>query len=689
MLPILRSNKRFAWLFLLALFMIASAQTVFAREPVFSAPSTRVKAPNQKPWPQNSFLVLAYHDVDDEVADQRFLAVTTKKLIAEFAWLRENGYQPVSVQQIIDANQGKLILPEKAVLLTFDDGYRSFYTRVYPLLKLYDWPAVLAPVGQWIGAPATQKMIDFGGLPVPREHFTNWEEVREMHNSGLVEMASHTNNLHFGQPANPQGNTQPAAASLQYLPAQKRYETHEEFDKRIGADVTAITTDLIAATGVRPRAWVWPYGAMHGRTWQLAQEQGYQLSFSLDSGLANTRDLNNIPRYLISNDQSLEAFASSISSIRERPTQRVAHVDLDYIYDPDPEQQERNLGALVQRIQDMRVTMVYLQAFADPQGDGLVREVYFPNRVLPMRADLFNRAAWQLRTRGGVEVFAWMPTLAIDLDNSYTRVQRATLANNATDAQASAEQPHYHTAEQEYRRLSFFDPRVRQAVKTLYEDLGWQSSINGIIFHDDALLREDEDMSAPAQAAYAAAGFKGPFPLPSDTPEAEKERWMRFKTQALTAFTLELMDAARSVRGNVLKSARNIYVNTLLEPESERWFAQNYQDSLAAYDWVAPMVMPLMEKVPPAQIPAWLDRVVDAAQATPGAMSRTVFEVQAVDWNNGQQRRIPTREITDWLRQLNMRGARHFGYYPDDFASNHPDVKTLREHLSNYWFPHQ
>lgn len=679
MLHINQSHKHITRRTVLALPLIFTMHSAFAREPVFSLPDSRPIAANEKPWPVNSFLVLAYHDVNDNEPDQRFLAVTTNKMIAEFAWLRENGYTPISVQQIIDANQGLITLPPKAVLLTFDDGYSSFYTRVFPILKEYNWPALLAPVGNWVGAPDTQETVDFGGLEVPRTHFTTWEQIREMSDSGLVEIASHTENLHFGHLANPQGNTQPAAASLRYFDDQKRYESHAEFDQRIRADVTAITSDITHATSKRPRAWVWPYGAQHGRTWQLAKEQGYQLSFTLDTGLANANNLDNIPRYLISDDQSLEAFANSIVNLRETSTRRIAHVDLDYIYDPDPVQQELNLGELVQRIQDMRINTVFLQAFADPHADGLVREVYFPNRVLPMRADLFNRAAWQLRTRSNVEVFAWMPTLAVDLDDSYPRVK--TVSNNSSENGT----PHHYVDPAEYRRLSFFDPRVRETMKMLYEDLAWQASFNGIIFHDDALLREDEDVSEPALAAYEAAGFIGPYPMVHAS-EDERQRWMRFKTQALTDYTLELLEATKAVRGDIVKSARNIYVNTILMPESERWFAQNYIDSLAAYDWVAPMVMPLMEKIPRRQIPQWLNQVVDAVKVVPGALDKTIFEVQAVDWNADKRRELTTQEMTSWLRQLNIRGARHMAYYPDDFARNHPNVQLMREHLSNYWF---
>lgn len=95
------------------------------------------------------------------------------------AWLRDNGYQPISVQQILDAHDGKIVLPEKAVLLTFDDGYSSFYTRVWPLLKAYNWPALWAPVGSWVDAPANKK-VDFGGLMTARDKFATRKMVEEM-----------------------------------------------------------------------------------------------------------------------------------------------------------------------------------------------------------------------------------------------------------------------------------------------------------------------------------------------------------------------------------------------------------------------------------------------------------------------------------------------------------------------------
>ena len=142
---------------------------------------------------------------------------------------------------------------------------------------------------------------------------------------------------------------------------------------------------------------------------RIAADNGYQMALTLEGTPGQLDQLMNVPRLLLANDPPLGAFGNAVVGVERSSMMRVAHVDLDYVYDPDPEQTNRNLGELVQRILDMRVTTVFLQAYSDPAGDGLVRSVYFPNRWLPVRADLFNRVAWQLLTRAGVNIYAWMP----------------------------------------------------------------------------------------------------------------------------------------------------------------------------------------------------------------------------------------------------------------------------------------
>lgn len=640
-------NTRFSASLILLGWLCLSA-SVCAQAFSFIAPKARPQLEASKPWPQNQFLVLAYHDVEDDAADQRYLSVRTSALNEQISWLLHNGYHIISVQDILDAHDGKKTLPPKAVLLSFDDGYSSFYTRVWPLLQTWNVPALWAPVGSWVDTPENQK-VNFGGLMTPRDRFATWDMVRELSRSPLIEIGSHTWASHYGIPANPQGSREPAIANRFYDKATGRYETDRQFNQRIGDDVRKVTEKITQVTGKAPRAWVWPYGAANGTSLAIARQQGYQLAFTLEDGLGNVQELGNIPRLLIAGNPSLKAFASTVSQVQEHDPVRVMHVDLDYVYDPDPAQQTQNINKLIQRVYDMKISHVFLQAFADPQGDGRIKALYFPNRRLPVRADLFNFVSWLLQTRAGVKVFAWMPVLSFDLDPALPRVQRR---DRQTGQLREATEP--------YIRLSPWDPQVRQQVTDIYEDLARYASFNGILFHDDAVLTDVDD---GAQSTT------------------------RQKSQTLIGFTHALSLAVKHIRGPQIKTARNMFALPILQPESEAWFAQDLDDFLAEYDWTVPMAMPLMESIPADESDAWLARLVKAVATRPGALDKTIFELQARDWDKKPQRAVSDSQLAQWMRVLQLNGVKNYGYYPDDFINNQPDITRIRPVFSSYWYP--
>ena len=203
-------------------------------------------AASSQSGPEN-VIVLCYHDVRDEVGgsfvwntsqtgasglvsagereslDAEQYTTSTRNLASHFDWLRAHGYHIISLQQLVDARTGHGALPDKAVLLTFDDGLRSVYTKVFPLLKAFKYPAVVAVVGAWADLSPGGK-VENGAHPFYREDFATWNQLREMQDSGLVEIASHTFDQHHGIPANPQGNLIPAVATHAYDPTLRTYE---------------------------------------------------------------------------------------------------------------------------------------------------------------------------------------------------------------------------------------------------------------------------------------------------------------------------------------------------------------------------------------------------------------------------------------------------------------------------------
>ena len=200
---------------------------------------------------------------------------------------------------------------------------------------------MLAFVGRWIETPAGET-VPYGDLQVPREHFMSWDQIREVADSKLVEIASHSHDLHHGEPANPQGNTQPAMTRRRYDQATGQYETDKAYRQRLAEDFTRNSILFEERLGHRPRVMVWPYGEYNGLARELATEQGMELTLTLKSGVNQPDNLANVRRDLILYDPGLADFVWTLRHPTDpNPPQRVVHADLDYVFDPDPAQQKK------------------------------------------------------------------------------------------------------------------------------------------------------------------------------------------------------------------------------------------------------------------------------------------------------------------------------------------------------------
>ena len=634
---------------------------------VFCAPLTWAKASSS----DQTLTVIGYHEI---INKQNALipeyAVSSAQFEKHIEWLKKNGYHFISVDQLLQAHAGKARLPAKPVLLTVDDGYESFYQNAYPIIKANKIPAVLAVVGSWL-EPAENQKINFSDEIIPRNAMLSWEQLKEMQNSGLVEIASHSYNLHRGILGNPQGNSEPAAVTRLYDPKTASYEDDLHYQQRITEDLRH-NNQLLKAHGIQsPRVMVWPYGRYNLQTVSIAKHLGMPIAISLDDGADSVKSaLNQLNRILVDGNMSTNDLAQEIENRQKnlgdnnRP-QKIMHIDLDYIYDPNPAQQERNLSNLLDRIETMKVNTVYLQAFSDPDANGSADMVYFPNRYLPMRADLFNRVAWQIQTRTHVSrVYAWMPLLAWELPKNNP------VANDVVVTQQSGDSAHLNMG---YKRLSPFSSDARKTIAGIYTDLAKSVPFNGILFHDDTTLSDYEDASPQAMQAYASIG------LPSDLAairnnDADLQKWTAFKTKSIDDFALSLAADVRQYQPFLL-TARNLYAQVALKPYAENWYSQSLEESLRRYDFTAIMAMPYMEQAP--NTAQFYQDIVHRVKKYPNGIKKTVFELQAVDWRSNQK--IPSDEMAKTIQSLYEQGAMHVAYYPDDPIKDHPDSSVMRK----------
>ena len=119
--------------------------------------------------------VLNYHQINDR--DENSLTVHTDEFDEQMKYLSDNGYHTITPEEMMDAWENGTPLPEKPVILTFDDGYVDNYKNAYPILEKYNLKGTIFLISDFIGT---------------YPNYMTWAQVDEMQQSGLIDFESHT-----------------------------------------------------------------------------------------------------------------------------------------------------------------------------------------------------------------------------------------------------------------------------------------------------------------------------------------------------------------------------------------------------------------------------------------------------------------------------------------------------------------
>jgi peptidoglycan/xylan/chitin deacetylase (PgdA/CDA1 family) len=130
--------------------------------------------------------ILMYHAVaDSPSAATRRLSVTPRSLDEQIAFLVDHGFTGMTFADLADAFETGRALPERPVVLTFDDGYADFAEAAWPILRCYGFPATVFVTTGWIADAGPHA----AGSPLDR--MLNWSQIRELAVAG-IEIGAHS-----------------------------------------------------------------------------------------------------------------------------------------------------------------------------------------------------------------------------------------------------------------------------------------------------------------------------------------------------------------------------------------------------------------------------------------------------------------------------------------------------------------
>jgi len=197
--------------------------------------------PGEQP-PIKGIPVLMYHSVGTEKNNDA--VITRERFSEQMNYLRQNQYQPISLDELEAYLGGSGKLPTKPVVLTFDDGYRDTYEVVFPILKQHGFKSVLFIPATFVGNRLT------------------WQELQEMKAAGM-EIASHS------YTHRDLGKMSPAEQ------AEEIAQSKEILDRNLQQDT---------------RYFCYPNSSYNQVTLRLLRETGFTMAFTIDAGWVKSGD---------------------------------------------------------------------------------------------------------------------------------------------------------------------------------------------------------------------------------------------------------------------------------------------------------------------------------------------------------------------------------------------------------------
>lgn len=224
--------------------------------------------------------VLMYHHLSEKPMPQFPWVLSVDRFDDQMNLLKQEGFHVINMAEYREFMLNNGAVPDNAVLLTFDDGYESFYKLAFPVLQKYGYTAVNFVIVSTIDHPDPNS--------VPK---LTWEQMREMKHAGMG-FYSHTYDLHHYGVVDAEGGQRPAASALLYVDDENRNEMNVEYYSRVTRDLAKAEQRLKEELGNTDSAIAFPYGSYNDRLLAVCDSLGISLTFKIEDGINTRADRN-------------------------------------------------------------------------------------------------------------------------------------------------------------------------------------------------------------------------------------------------------------------------------------------------------------------------------------------------------------------------------------------------------------
>lgn len=210
--------------------------------------------------------IIMYHSVLKDTDLSGKFVVTPTEVENDIKYFQKAGYTSVSIREVIDYTENGGTLPEKPIMLTFDDGCYNNYGYVLQLLKQYGEKAVFCVVGEYADKYTEENIANM------TYGYMRWSEINEMMSSGFAEIANHSYGFH--------SNTGSRNGSK-----RKQGETADAYIEIFRADTEKAQNRFIENCGKAPYIYAYPFGAYSQESFDVLKDMGFKATLSCNEGV--------------------------------------------------------------------------------------------------------------------------------------------------------------------------------------------------------------------------------------------------------------------------------------------------------------------------------------------------------------------------------------------------------------------
>ena len=210
--------------------------------------------------------IIMYHSVLKDISRSNKYTITPSTLEEDLKYISINGYNTITISDLISYVYDNKELPEKPIIITFDDGHYNNYGYVYPLIEKYNMKAVISIVGSY-----TDKFSETNEANL-NYSYLRWKDINELISTGRIEFQNHTYNLH--------NNTHGRIGAK-----KKKGESDEEYKKILEEDINKLQNEFKENTGYTPTCFTYPFGGISNSSIEIIKELGFKASLSCEEGI--------------------------------------------------------------------------------------------------------------------------------------------------------------------------------------------------------------------------------------------------------------------------------------------------------------------------------------------------------------------------------------------------------------------